>query len=160
MSVSNKEKYRACNQRWGDFDSEYYIMLNAVDRLKELLEEHYGSLYKASQELGYHKTYLSKQLSTLCACPRVMTIKKLCQAVNCSINYAVLGYGNRTYQDCTGTFNNLLQLYKENYKYKRHKSLNVAVTNLKHNRINNIPLKYLIRIAREQNVTIDWLIGG
>lgn len=152
--------YQTCNRKWGDFEDEYYIMLNAVDRLKGLLEDKYGSLYKASQAIGYHPAYLTKQLSTLCACPRVLTINRLCKHLDISLNFAILGHGSAQYTECTCTFNNFVHLYKSRYFGKHHRSLDVATSRMRKGEIKNIPLKYLIRIATEQKVTIDWLIGG
>lgn len=158
--MNNKDKYYTANGKWGDFESEYYIMLNAVDRLKELLENRYGNLCKASKMLGFHKTYLTKQLSSLCACPRAMTVDKICKHLDTSINYVILGFGEQQYTDCSGTFNNFIRLYREKYSGKHHRSLDVAVCALIKGAIKNLPMKFLIRVAREQHVTIDWLIGG
>lgn len=158
--MNHKDKYLTCNLKWGDFDSEYYTMLNAVDRLIELLEDKYGSLYRASISMGFHKAYLTKQLSTLCACPRVLTINKICKHLDTSLNYVILGQGERQYTECSGSFNNFVQLYKGSYFGKHHRSLDVAVCSMLKGKTKNLPLKYLIRIAREQHVTIDWLIGG
>ena len=158
--MNHKDKYLTCNLKWGDFESEYYIMLNAVYRLKELLENRYGNLCKASKMLGFHKTYLTKQLSSLCACPRAMTVDKICKHLDTSINYVILGFGEQQYTDCSGTFNNFIRLYREKYSGKHHRSLDVAVYALIKGAKKNLPMKFLIRVAREQHVTIDWLIGG
>lgn len=158
--MNTKDKYYTINSKWGDFESEYYTMLSAVDRMIELLEDKYGSLFKASKSLGFHPTYLTKQLSIFCACPRVMTIDKICKGLDISLNYAILGYGERQYTENTGSFKNFLSLYKDRYKGKHHMSLNVSICLINKGVIKSIPLKYLIRVAREQHVTIDWLIGG
>ena len=158
--MNAKDKYYAANSKWGDFEREYYTMLNAVDRLIELLEDKYGSLFSASKSLGFHSTYLTKQLSTLCACPRVTTLAKICKGLDISLNYAILGNGERQYTESTGSFNNFLSLYKDRYKGKHHRSLDVSIYRINQGTIKNLPLKYLIRVAREQHVTIDWLIGG
>lgn len=158
--MNDKDKYYTANSRWGDFESEYYTMLNAVDRMIELLEDKYGSLFSASKALGFHPTYLTKQLSICCACPRAMTIAKICKGLDISLNYAILGYGERQYTDSTGSFKNFVSLYKDRYKGKHHRSLDMSICRINKGIIKNLPLKFLIRIAREQRVTIDWLIGG
>lgn len=157
--MSSKDKYETINRKWGDFDSEYYIILNAVDRLKELLEDKYGSLYKASIALGFHRTYLSSLLSSRCMFPRVVALYKICKELDISLNYAILGEGDRTFRESEISFSNFLRMYNSTYRGRKHMSLNVSVCRYLQGLQQNLPLKYLIRIAREQHVTIDWLIG-
>lgn len=156
----SRDKYEAINRKWGDFDCIYYDILNAIDRLKELLEDKYGSLYKASITMGLHKTYLPKILGDCYMFPRIPLLYRICKELGVSMHYVVMGYGDRTFTDSTLSFNNFLNTYDTLYKGEKHMSLNTSVCRFKQGLQKTLPLKYLIKVARRHRVTIDWLTGG
>lgn len=152
--------YQERMQNWQDFDSEYYTMLDAIDRLKESLEEKYGSLYKAGPALGYHKSDLVKRFTTCCVPPTIKSLVRICKGADLGLDYIVTGTGTRHCTIGEVTFNNLKKIWQEKYYGRRSPVLSTAICALNKGKLSSLPMKYLIRIAREQHVTIEWLIGG
>lgn len=146
------------NECWKD---EYYTLLDTVDRLIELLKEKYESLPKASVAFGKTSSYFSARLQSNCAAPRTKTIKDICQLLNVNINYVVFGTDRGGYEGPVEiTYKNFIDTYNNVYKGRKCSSISTILSNWDTRKYKQIPLKYLIKIAREQKVTIDWLIGG
>lgn len=144
--------------RWGD---EYYTLLDVVDRLIDLLTERYTSLYKASKAFGKHYTYFTKNLYTTCTPPRTKTIIDICKFLNVNMNYVVFGIDKGEYTGPSEvSYKNFMTVYNSVYKGLKCPVLNTLMCQWHKIKYKHIPLKYLIKVAREQKVTIDWLIGG
>lgn len=153
-----KDYVQMRNEKWKD---EYYTLLDTVDRLIELLKEKYDSLSKASVAFGKTSTYFSASLQSNCVAPRTKTIKDICQLLNVNINYAVFGTDRRGYDGPIEiTYKNFIETYHNVYKGRKCSSISTILSSWDTRKHKHIPLKYLIKVAREQKVTIDWLIGG
>lgn len=152
--------YQERMQKWRDFDSEYYTMLNAIDRLKEALEGKYGSLYKASKALGFCQSDLTKRLATNCIPPTLKSLVRICKGADLDIDNIVLGTDKKNCTIGKVTFNNLKKIWQERYYGRRSPVLASAFCSINKGKLSSVPMKYLIRIAREQHVSIGWLIGG
>lgn len=153
-----KDYVQMRNEKWKD---EYYTLLDTVDRLIELLKEKYESLPKASIAFGKSSTYFSARLQSSCAAPRTKTIKDICQLLNVNINYVVFGTDRGGYDGPSKiTYKNFIDTYHNVYKGRKCSSISTILSSWDTRKHRQIPLKYLIKVAREQKVTIDWLIGG
>lgn len=149
---------RLRNEKWKD---EYYTLLDAVDRLIELLKERYGSLCKASLAFGKSVTYFSSRLQSCCAPPLTKNIASVCRLLNVNIDYVVFGTNRGEYKGPAElTYKNFINTYHTAYKGRKCDSVSVILSRWDKRKEKHIPLKYLIKVAREQKVTIDWLIGG
>lgn len=155
-----KEYYKKYIDNWGSFDTEYYIILNCIDRINNILIDRYGSAYKASTVLGYAVGELNRRLNLECEPPNIRGLKRLLPKLDISYQYAILGEGERKYTVTGITFNNLKKIYTERYVGRKNPVLSSILCKIKNGETCSVPLKFLIRIAREQRVTIDWLLGG
>lgn len=157
--MGNKKEYVIeHNSAWKD---EYYTLLSAVDRLLHILYSRYRSLSKASKDFGKCESYFDKTLAAYSTPPRTKTLYNICKHLNVSMNYVVFGGSEETFKDCIElTYNNFIRLYNTAYKGHKHSSINALLCMWDRLPYKSIPLKYLIKVAREQKVTIDWLIGG
>lgn len=77
------------------------------------------------------------------------------------MNYVVFGKDREEY---TGpkeiTYKNFIDMYNTAYKGRKCSSISSLLSMYNKTGHLQVPLKYLIKVAREQKVTIDWLIGG
>ena len=159
MSYS-KGKYKDYAQSWGDFEREYYQLLNAVDNLKEIICRKYQNFSKAERELGYHRAELRLRFDYHLIPPNLKGLKRLCKLLDISFHYAIFGGREEPYSVTDFTFKNFKKIYDEKYEGRKNPIVSELLRQVNKGRITAIPLKYLIRVAREQHVTIDWLIGG
>lgn len=152
-----------CKDEWNgrSFDEEYYIILNVCDRLGHLLRERYKTYAAAERALGYCDGELYNRFDFMCTPPNLRGLKRLCKLLDISLQWTIFGgddkghYGNKQY-----TYGNLKRLYKSAYVGRKNPLIAALISHVTNNRLKCIPLKYLIRIAREQRVTIDWLVEG
>lgn len=154
-----KERYRDLTN-YLDFETEYYIILNCIDRLKSILIDRYGNLNRASIVLGYTARDLYRRFEYLCILPNLKGLAKLCKRLDISFQYAILGGDEEYYKVSKITFGNLRKLYSSAYVDRKNPLITAAICNAYFGRTKSVPIKYLIRIAREQRVTIDWLLEG
>lgn len=159
MTQYNRKDYvQLRNEKWGD---EYYTILDTIDRLIEIIRDKYGSLCKASVHYGKSYAYFTYTLYTACKAPRTKTLKELCEFLNVSMDYVVFGTNKEEY---TGpkeiTYKNFIDMYNTVYKGRKCSSVSSLLSMYNKTGHLQVPLKYLIKVAREQKVTIDWLIGG
>lgn len=153
-----KDYIQACNDRWKD---EYYTLIDVVDRCIDLLTDKYGTLYRASLAFGKSRAYFNKTLSCTYTPPRTVTLTNICKFLNVSIDYVVFGTNKEEYKGPVNiTYKNFIDIYNTAYKGCKCPRLNACLCMWKKIPYKQIPLKYLIKVAREQKVTIDWLIGG
>lgn len=154
-----KEYYQTSKDAWGDFETEYYQQLFCNDNLRQLAIDKYGSIAACSRAIGLLEDSLYTRFSR-CEPPNMKGLRRLCKGLNVSFEYAVFGGRETPYTVENITYNNLRKIYNERYKGKKNVILSSLLSAVRRGHTKSIPLKYLIRIAREQNVTIDWLVGG
>lgn len=154
-------KYRkSIINNWGDFDREYYILLNGIDNIREILYSRYGSLYNAEKCLGYYKHQLSLTYNSYRNPLNLKGLKRICKALDISFQYAIFGGTEESYKVDKITFKNLHRIYSDKYDGKKNPNITSGITQASKGKTTSVALKYIIRIAREQGVTIDWLLGG
>ena len=159
MNSYMKEWQQTCKDAWGEFDLEYYQLLFCNDNLKNIIYSKYKSIKECARALGYSEYGLSNRF-TQCEPPNMKGLRRLCKGLNVSFEYAIFGGHEEPYTVENITYNNLRKIYKEKYSGHKLHILSSLLYQTKTGHTKSIPLKYLIRIAREQNVTIDWLVGG
>lgn len=165
MNEYVKRRYHSlnCKNEWNgrSFEEEYYILLNTCDRLSQLLKERYGSFYAAEKALGYNRHELYNRFEALCVTPNLRGLKRLCKLLDISLQWTIFGGDDKgTYGDKQYTYGNLKRLYNLAYYERKNPLITRLIHHCSAGRLSCMPLKYLIRIAREQRVTIDWLVEG
>lgn len=160
MKEYMKAWYADTKDSWGDFEREYYDSINMVDNIRKILYKRYGSIYRAEKELGYIKGTLNRTYNMYMNPINLKGLKRICKALNISFQYAVFGGREESLSLQKITFKNLYQLYKNAYWGNKNPKVGSVICGAAKGRYTSVPLKYLIRIAREQRVTIDWLLGG
>ena len=159
MNSYVKEWQQTCKDAWGEFDLEYYQLLFCNDNLRKLAIDKFGSIAACSRAIGLSEDGLYTRFSQSVP-PNMKGLRRLCKGLNVSFEYAVFGGREEPYTVENITYNNLRKIYKEKYSGHKLHTLSSLLYQTKIGLTKSIPLKYLIRIAREQNVTIDWLVGG
>lgn len=160
MVSTSLKRYRDIKKVWGDFDREYYILLNCVDRLINLLKDKYGTLSKASIAMGYKsKVELQHRLKYKCIVPNFKGLKRICKALNISFDYAIFGEGLKEYKHSdTLSFNNFIETYNNYYWLNKHPLITQSIYDLSINKRQYLPLKYIIKVARDTHKSIDELV--
>lgn len=160
MTEYKKCRYQSAKDNWGDFESEYYILLNAVDRIRDTLIARYGYFAEAERRLGYGRTELTKRYSWGCIIPNIRGLDRLLRALNLSYQYIIFGGEETPYSINRMTLKNFEKVYNEGYEGRKNPRISAMLTKTKAGKCRSVALKYLIRVAREQRRTIDWLLGG
>lgn len=159
MAKYMKEYYSTAKDSWGDFEDEYYILLNCLDRLQKECYDKYGSVYKAEKALGYCHGELMWRFNSGIT-PNLKGLKRLCKGLDISFQWAILGEGSKKYVCKDINFENLKKVYDTGYYNNKNMKVGAAICMARHGKTASVPLKYLIRIARQQRVTIDYLLGA
>lgn len=152
-----------CKNEWNgrSFEEEYYILLNVCDRLSQFLRDKYGTFRAAERALGYTRGELYNRFEYKCITPNLRGLKKLCKKLDISLQWAIFGGDDKgTYGDKQYTYGNLKRLYESAYYGRKNPLITFLISHCRQGRLSCMPLKYLIRIAREQRVTVDWLVEG
>lgn len=160
MNEYFKEYYKSNKEKWGDFEAEYYQLLNTIDNLKSIILRKYTDFSKAERALKYNRGELRRRFDYLFITPNLKGLKRLCKGLNISYHYAIFGGEEEPYKDFEITFNNFKRLYREKYTERRNPIIASLLVCIKNKKTSSIPLKYLIRMSKEHRVTIDWLLGG
>jgi len=154
---ARKDYVKQRNEFWGD---EYYTLLDVTDRLVEEMKSKYRFISRASKAFGKCDKYFGNLLCLYCP-PRTKTLIAICKMLDVSLQYAVFGGNKESFKDIKETtYKNFVDVYNTAYKGRKCSSVSALISSWKAGKSKYIPLKYLIKVAREQKVTIDWLIGG
>lgn len=155
-----KERYSIKKDSWGNFSAEYYQLLNTNDRLIEIILSRYKSIFEAEKALGYKRGTLYSRFYERCCTANLKGLNRLLKALNVSFQYAVFGTGDPEYKIKDLTFKNLYDTYMSAYVNRKNPKVTAAICNAYHKKARAVPLKYLIRIARKQRKSIDYLLEG
>lgn len=155
-----RQWYQSVKDNWGSFEAEYYILLNAVDRIREVLINRYGHIAEAERRLGYNRSELNRRFSSICITPNVRGLDRLLKALNLSYQYILFGGTETPYSLDKMTLKNFEKTYNECYQERKNPRITAMLTKTKAGKCRSVALKYLIRVAREQRKTVDWLLGG
>lgn len=143
--------------RRNDCEEEHYQIYNIIDRLREEAQRQYGSLYKASKVYGYA---LNRYLSYDSVHLGFVLLVRICKFLNVSVNWAVFGGEKEPYIDQEITLNNFYETYKAVNKNNCDHNVYVCWWFFQNKKRTSMPLRYLIRTAKQSRKTIDYLIGG
>ena len=136
------------------YDEEYYDILTIIDRLREECVDRYGNLFRASKAYGDRN--LNRYLNTNAYSLGLKNLKKICKFLNISYQYAVFGGNKGVFDDSPITLNNFYRIYKRVYEGEVDKYVYHGYWRLKNKRSSTFPLKFLIKLAKRSNKTIDF----
>ena len=155
-----RQWYRSVKDNWGDFESEYYTLLDAIERIRGTLITRYGRIAEAERQLGYARSELNRRFSSCCIIPNVKGLDRLLKSLDLSYQYIIFGGVETPYSLDKMTLNNFERVYNEAYAEHKNPRVTSMLTKVKAGKCRSVALKYLIRVARERRKTIDWLLGG
>lgn len=142
-----------------DCDWAYYCILNALDNIRQIAIDKYGNLNAAARAIGSSRKALVDFLDARYLVG-MRAFCKYCKAFNIGLHYVFFKKGERHWTIDKISFTNLKKTYDACYwmcKYYRiGNSISMAIAR----RTNTVPLKYVLKIAKEQRKTVDWLLGG
>ena len=140
------------------YDEEYYDVLNAIDRLRDECVRKYGSLGQAAK--AYGDINLNKYLNTCAYSLGFKLLTKLCKFLNISYQFALLGGVKDNFVEQPITLKNFYKIYKEVYEGEVDRHVYHSCWRYWNNKTSAFPLKYLIKLAKKSNKTIDFLLKG
>lgn len=135
----------------GIMDNTYQTLI-IIDRLRDICIRRYGCLNKAAE--AFKDMNLNKYLNSNAYSLGFNLLRRLCEFLNISYQYAVFGGKEEPLSVTEYTYKNFYNEYKRIYKDNVGHA--VYQSYWKH----RMPLKHLINLAQRTGKTIDYLIGG
>lgn len=159
MKKTQNEYYYLSKDSWQDWDREHFIILNALDRCNRLVLERYSSYRQFGLQNGDSLNHMYHTMNYIFN-TNLKGLTKICKALDVSYQWALFGTGEMKFKVHQRTFKNLKKTWDEFYEGRKSFLISSAICQAVRGKTKAVPLKYLIRVARECNKDVDWLLGG